>query len=76
MDNKKLYHLNTPNDYHEDDTIEDKILNNSAAVNKEYINSFSLKKDPNKNYFDLKNLVIKNSEEDYDGLYDKNDLVT
>ena len=59
MDSKKIYHLDTPCDYREEDGIEDKKLNNSAAVNKEYVNTSFLKKDPNKNDFNLKNLVIK-----------------
>ena len=71
MDSKKIYHLDTPSDYREEDGIEDKKLKNSAAVNKEYVNTSFLKKDPNKNYFNLKNLVTKNSEEYYDGLYIK-----
>ena len=46
MNYKKACNLDTPNDYHVDDSIEDTKLNNSAAVNKEYVNSFFLKKRP------------------------------
>ena len=47
-----------------------------SAVNKEYLNDKFLKKDKDGNYYDARQMVIKNTEPYYDGLYDNNTLVS
>jgi len=46
------------------------------TIYKEYLSDKFLKKDNNGNYFDLRGMVIKNTEPYYDGLYDDNALVS
>jgi len=75
LKNKKVFNLDTPDDHKVDDDYNTRVRDLKSAVNKEYLNDKFLKKDNSGNYFDLKQQVIKNTEPDYDGLYDNNTLV-
>ena len=76
LQNKKVYNLNTQDDHKVDDDYNTTVKDLKSAVNKEYLNDKVLKKDKDGNYFDAKQMVIKNTEPYYDGLYDNNDLVS
>jgi len=69
LQNKKVFNLDTPDDHKVDDDYNTRIRDFKSAVNKEYLNDKFLKKDKDGNYFDARQMVIKNTESYYDGLY-------
>jgi len=69
LQNKKVFNLDTPDDHKVDDDYNTRIRDFKSAVNKEYLNDKFLKKDKDGNYFDARQMAIKNTESYYDGLY-------
>lgn len=54
LQDKKVFNLETEDDYEDDDDLETRARNLKSAVNKEYLNNKVLKKDKGSQYFDLR----------------------
>ena len=76
MDNKIIYNLNTQDDHKAGNSQADKVKDLKSAVNKKYLNSKFINKDKDGNYFDSKQVVIKNTKPYSHGLFNDNDLVS
>ena len=78
MDGNHILNIKNLTDYKVDDPIDYRIKDLKSVINKEYVNSNFLKKiDKNgREYYDLKQNIIKNCEPYYDGLFDNNSLVS
>ena len=65
-------------DYKDTDPYDDRVKDVKSVVNKEYLNEKFIKKvdKDGREYYDLKQLVIKNSAPHDDGSYDNNTLVS
>ena len=78
MDGNHILSVENLVDYKDDDPYDYKVMDVKSAVNKGFLNENFIKK-INKDgidYFDLKQLVIKNSAPHDDGSYDDNTLVS
>ena len=78
MDGNHILSVENLTDYKVDDPIDYRIKDLKSAVNKEYLNENFLKKvdKDGREYYDLKQNIIKNCAPYYDGLFDNNSLVS
>ena len=80
LDMGRNYILSVENldDYKDTDPYEYRVKDVKSVVNKEYLNENFLKKvdKDGREYYDLKQNIIKNCEPYYDGLFDNNSLVS
>ena len=76
MDNKKIYNLDSQDDFEIGVDYDTMVKDLKSADNKEYLNDKFLKKDKGGNYFDLRQNVVRNTEPFYDGLFGDKNLVS
>ena len=78
MDGNHIFSVENLDDYKDTDSYEYRVKDVKSVVNKEYLNEYFLKKvdKDGKEYYDLKQIVIKNSAPHDDGSYDNDTLVS
>ena len=78
MDGNHILSVENLDDYKDTDSYEYRVKDVKSVVNKEYLNENFLKKvdKDGREYYDLKQIVIKNSAPHDDGSYDNNTLVS
>ena len=78
MDGNHILSVENLDDYKDTDSYEYRVKDVKSVVNKEYLNENFLKKvdKGGREYYDLKQIVIKNSAPHDDGSYDNNTLVS
>ena len=59
LQDKKVFNLDTQDDFEDDDDFDTSARDLKSAVNKEYLNNKVLKKDKDGQYFDLRQKIIK-----------------
>ena len=78
MDRNYILSVENLDDYKDTDPYEYRVKDVKSVVNKEYLKENFLKKvdKDGREYYDLKQNIIKNCEPYYDGLFDNNSLVS
>ena len=78
MDGNHILSVENLDDYKDTDPYEYRVKDVKSVVNKEYLNENFLKKvdKDGREYYDLKQNIIKNCEPYYDGLFNNNSLVS
>ena len=78
MDDNHILNIENLTDYKDTDPYEYRVKDVKSVVNKEYLNENFLKKvdKDGREYYDLKQIVIKNSAPHDDGSYDNDTLVS
>ena len=78
MDGNHILSVENLDDYKDTDPYEYRVKDVKSVVNKEYLNENFLKKvdKDGREYYDLKQNIIKNCEPHYDGFFDNNSLVS
>ena len=76
LQDKKVFNLDTQDDYEDDDDYNKRVQDLKSMVSKECLNGKFLKKSKDGSHFDLSQMVIKTTEPYSDGLFSDNDLVS